>query len=188
MISDPSLVARAVACDWNNDIVITGNVIVNFYDAIAIYDFTTNCTLSNNYVANFIFEEWEDPPVHFFRVNDSKVIYNTLDGVYTQLGVFVEVFGGGGNTVTNNTVVSASSMDAPEIPILSSGPKLQAPDKSGVNLQDSYNNLIAHNRILGGDSDLGIPGYDTLLTLSLAGIVFAALIIKISLKKFRSRT
>lgn len=185
MISDPSLVARAVDCDYyNNDIVIDGNVIVNFYDGMYIYDFSTNVTISDNYVANFIFEEWEDAPVRFDRVNDSSVVYNMLDGVYTQLGVFAEVLGGGNNIVTDNTVVSADSVNIPEIPILSNNPKLQASGKSGVNLQGSYNNLIAHNKILGG-ADLEIPGYDTLLILSLAGIMFTALIVKICLKRFK---
>jgi len=181
MISDPALVARAVAVDYYcSDVDITGNVIVNFYSGMYINNHVVNCTISYNYVANFIFEEWEDAPVRFFRVNDSMATYNTLDGVYTQLGVFVEVFGGGGNIVTDNTAVSASSADIPEIPILS-----DVPDRSAVNLQDCYNNLIAHNRILGGESDAGIPGYDTLLTLSLAGIMFTALVIKISVKKLK---
>ncbi|MBA7716792.1 hypothetical protein ES703_125870 [subsurface metagenome] len=108
-----------------------------------------------------------------------------MDGVYTQLGVFVEVDGGGDNIVVNNTSVSAGSVDVPEIPILSNGPKLQAPDRSAINLQDCYSNLVAHNIILERDSDVGIPGYDTLLILSLAGIVFTALVIKISVKKFK---
>jgi len=186
MISDPILVARAVNLDFYcSEIDISGNVVVNFYDGMYINNHVVNCTLSYNYVANFIFEEWEDAPVRFSRVNNSEATYNILDGVYTQLGVFVQVSGGGGNTVTDNTAVSASSVNVPEIPILSDGPKLQAPDRSGVNLLDCYNNLIAHNRILGGESDLGIPGYDTLLILSLAGIVFTALVIKISLKKFK---
>lgn len=186
MVSDPiSIYARAIDCDWNDDILITGNVIVNFYDGILIYDFTTNCILSNNYIANFIFEEWEDPPVRFFRVNDSEAVYNMIDGVYAQLGVFADTIGGGDNLITNNSVVSRGSVDVPEIPILSSNPKLQAPDKSVVNLNDCFNNLIAHNRILSGGSDEAIPGYETLLILSLVGIVVGALVIKISFKKFK---
>jgi len=169
MISDPILYARALHCNlYCSEIDISGNVIVNFYDGMYINNHVVNCTISYNYVANFIFEEWEDAPVRINRVNNSEVTYNILDGVYTQLGIFVDVLGGGNNVVTDNTAVSASSVDIPEIPILSDGPKLQAPDRSGVNLQDCYFNLIAHNRILGGESDLGIPGYDTLLILSLA--------------------
>jgi len=163
---------------------VSGNVIVNFYEPMYM-DLVTNISLSNNYVANFIFEEWEGAPVRFFRVNDSEVVYNTLDGVYAKRGVFVDVLGGGNNIVINNTAISAGSADIPEIPILSGSPKLQATDRSVINLQDCYFNLIAHNRILESDSDLGIPGYDTFLLLGLAGIVFTALVIKICVKKVK---
>ena len=185
MISDPSLYARAFQADKDCGVLdVSGNVMVNFYEPMYLRE-VTNITLSNNYVANFVFEEWEDAPVSFYNVNNSEVIYNTLDGVYAQLGVFVEVGGGGNNIVVNNTVVSPGTVEIPEIPILSKGLKLQTPDKSGINLQDCYSNLVAHNRILESDSDLGIPGYEPILTLSLAGIVFTALVIKISVKKFK---
>lgn len=182
MISDPVLAARALQCDYyNNDIVIDGNVIVNFYSGMYFRD-VSNCTLSNSYVANFIFEEWGDPPVWFRQVNNSEVIYNTLDGVYAKTEFLVEIIGGGDNTVTDNKV-GASTVDIPDIPILSADPEQDALNNRGFSLRDCYNNLIAHNRMLGGDSDLGIPGYDALLTLSLAGIVFTVLVIKIWVKK-----
>lgn len=185
MISDPSLYARAFQADNDCSVLdVSDNVIVNFYSGMYFRD-VANITLSNNYVTNFIFEEWEDPPVWFYTVNDSEVIYNTLDGVYAQLGVFVDVLGGGDNIVINNTVVSPGTVEVPEIPILSIGPKPHAPDRSAINLQDCYSNLVAHNRILESESDLGIPGYEPILILSLAGIVFTALVIKTCLKKFK---
>lgn len=185
MIGDPYSSSRAFQAAGDCSVIdVSDNVVVNFYDPMYIAS-ATNISLSNNYVANFIFEEWGDAPVRFRQVNDSEVVYNTLDGVYAQKGVFVDVLGGGDNIVINNTAVSEGSVNVPEIPILSSGPKLQATDRSAINLQDCYSNLVAHNRILENDSDLGIPGYDTLLILSLAGIVFTALVIKTCLKKFK---
>ena len=185
MISDPSMYSRAFqsAGDCSN-INVSGNVIVNFYSGMYLSD-VTNITLSHNYIANFIFEEWEDPPVWFYTVNNSEVIYNTLDGVYAKTEFSVEIIGGMNNTVYDNKVVSTSSVNVPEIPILINVPKLHALDTRGFSLQDCYNNLIAHNIMLGGDTDSGIPGYDTLLTLSLAGIVFTALVIRIYMKKVK---
>ena len=185
MVSDSIRPARAIQCDFYcNDIDIIENVVVNFRNDLYIGNHVTGCILKGNYVANFIFKEWEDPPVHFSRVNDSQAVYNTLDGVYTQLGVFASVSGGGDNIITNNTEVSKDSVDIPEIPILSGDPKPHTPDKSGIGLSDCFDNLIAHNRIL-SSSEEAIPGYDALLILSLAGFMITVLVIKISVKKFK---
>jgi len=188
MINDPTyhMYSRAVNLDFYcSDIDMSGNIMVNFRNMMYISLNINNLTLRSNYVANFIFEEWNAAPVSFRGVHDSRVIYNILDGVYAKMGVFVSVSGGMNNIVQNNTVVSPDAVDVPFIPILSDSPKLQTLDRSAIDLQDCNNNLIAHNKILSGDSDsdLNIPGYDTLLTLSLAGIVFTALVIKICLKK-----
>ncbi|MFW9939455.1 MAG: NosD domain-containing protein [Candidatus Thorarchaeota archaeon] len=185
MVSDPALVARGVMVDaYCNDIYIIENVVVNFYSCMYVGNHITDCVVKGNYVANFIFKEWEDAPLRFTRVNDSDAIYNILDGVYTQLGVFATVSGGGDNIVTNNTKVSKGSVDVPEIPILSGDPKPSASEKSGIDLSDCYSNLVAHNRIL-SSSDEAILGYDTLLILSLAGFVIMVLVVKITIKKFK---
>ena len=182
MISNPVLGARAIKLSYNcNNFTIIRNKIFNFYDGMHFAIDIHNLTLRNNYITNTVFEEWEDPPVRFREVNNSKVIYNTLDGVYAQTGVFVQVLGGTGNTFFNNTIVSGG-VDVPEVPILSADPKLSAPDSSALNFEDCNYNLIAHNRIL-SSSDTGIPGYDTLLILGLFGIIFTTLAIRINLKK-----
>ena len=182
MISDPILISRAIQLDnYCTDVNITGNKIFNFYSGMLIDKYVTNATIKNNYITNTIFEEWDAPPVRFRQVNESKVIYNTLDGVYAQTGVFVEVLGGTNNTVFNNTIVSGG-IDVPEVPILSGSLKISAPDTGAVNLEDCNYNLVAHNRIL-SSSDAGIPGYDTLLILGLFGVIFTALAIRINLKK-----
>ena len=178
MISNPSVSQRAFAIDGNcENIVAVDNIIINFRSPMYLAN-VANLTLRDNYITNFIYKEWEDPPVIFDIVNDSKVTHNILDGVYAQTGVFVEVLGGSNNTVMNNTVVGGG-VDVPDTPVLSQT------DRSAVNLQNCNNNLVAHNRIL-SRSDTAIPGYDTLLLLSLFGVVFTVLIIKISMKKLKS--
>ena len=182
MVSDPSYYGRAFGIsNFCNDIFVCDNVIINYYDGMRIAN-AENVTLKNNYVANFIFDEWEDSPVQFDSVNNSEVIYNTLDGAYSQIGDFVYVYGGTNNTVFNNSIVSDGEFDVPEVPILSGSPKLSASDKTAMDLANCNYNLVAHNRIL-SSSEAGIPGYDALFILSLFGIVLAALIIKVNIKK-----
>ena len=183
MISDPVVqFGRAISVSGgSSDINITRNMIYNFYSPMYINSQITNITIQNNYLTNTVFKEWEDAPVRFRLVNTSKVIYNTLDGVYAQTGVFVDVIGGVNNTVFNNTIVSGG-VDVPDVPILSGSLKISAPDTSAVNLEDCNYNLVAHNRIL-SSSDADIPGYDTLLILGLFGVIFIALAIRINLKK-----
>ncbi|MFX1281125.1 MAG: right-handed parallel beta-helix repeat-containing protein [Promethearchaeota archaeon] len=184
MIGDPAMYSRAFefAYDCVN-IDIIGNKIFNFYEG-GYFDLNiVNLTLRRNYITNTVFKEWEDSPMHFRMVNDSKVIYNTLDGVYAQSGVFVDVLGGTNNTVFNNSIVSGGG-DKPTTPLLSSGLHMSASNRVAMNLEDCNFNLVAHNRIFKG-SALDIPSYDSFIVIGLIGVISATLIIKFSIRKLK---
>ncbi|MFW9879558.1 MAG: hypothetical protein ACFFG0_41310 [Candidatus Thorarchaeota archaeon] len=184
IIGNTSMLPRAFNVDNNcYNVTYSKNVVFNCHSGMYASRTVLKLKILNNYVANFVYKEWEDAPIYLSEVSGAQINYNTLNGVYAKLGVFTEVIGGGNNTIINNTLVSPYAVDIPDIPILSDGPKLHSSDRCGIGLQECYNNLVAHNLVIKRDSDTAIAGYDVLLTVSLVGIVGTILVIKLRIRK-----
>ena len=149
-------------------VLFEGNKLINCYYPIHIWGIR-NTTIKNNYILNTAFEDMK-VPIKLVEVNDSKVIYNAFDGLYSKLETFVLIIGGSGNNIVkNNTQVvnsTASSSASVCMPKFSS-----STDTNLLELENCYNNLIAHNRVYISRSGANILGYDIFVILGVLGII-----------------
>lgn len=162
------------------------NKILNFYDAIYIGQ-ANSVIADSNYVENTIWENYTASPIFLTLSNYSSIVSNTFAGSWAFSSFNVSEVDSSENTITNNTVVPGETIVfGPNM----SAPQLQQGGGSGVQLEKSHHNLIAHNIMLEATSDnpeetedLPIPGagniiqgFDLFILFGVFGVISVLLI------------
>ncbi|MFW9969339.1 MAG: NosD domain-containing protein [Candidatus Odinarchaeota archaeon] len=183
-------IAMESLCDNNT---ISNNKIRNFYDAIYIWT-SDNVTVKGNYAENNIWgADYHGFPIGFRYVDDSKIVYNVLAGVFAQGSFIINEVSCAGNVVENNTVITGDTwaFGPPELSVTSSlglpSLKTQQAPENVIKLEDSDNNYIANNIMIRPESSSNgaIYGYDMFLLLGLVSIASLVLVLIIRKKNMK---
>jgi len=193
MVSNNYMISNLTAAGFGRGIHVSSdnntlynNMIKNFYDAIYIGQ-ANNVIADSNYAENTIHESWDGSPICLTLSNFSSVIGNTLAGVWAFSSFNVSEDDSSDNTITNNTVVPGETIVF--------GPNMSAPQLqqggSGVKLEKSHHNLIAHNIMIeavdtpeepeepediGGAGNI-IQGFDLFILLGMFGVISVLLMV-----------
>ncbi len=166
----------------SNNNTITNNKIRNYYSGMGISS-SNNNLIEGNYLENTIFG-FDDHPILAFLINDTQIVRNVFAGAFAS-GTFevMEIHGSSGNIIANNTVVTGEPWTfGPETSgtVNLDTPKLQQNGGGGIKLDNSHNNLVAHNIMLGesaGGSGEVIYGFDIFILLGMFGVISVLLAI-----------
>ena len=206
-LSDNMTKGRAIHVDAGcHNMNITSNIIVNYNHGF-YGGKSDNFTIAENYMENNVMEINTDiHPVYLRESNHSKIIWNTLAGVFAY-GTFEIVNTGGiGNIVEFNTVIVNSTDFLNTTLVISSdfNPdrlNIQQDPANLITLSDCNYNYIGYNVMLlpvesssdpdntddpedpgdlvpDGGSEASIGGYDAILFVSIASVAILTIMIR----------
>ncbi len=186
MISDHTTAGfgKGIDVQWSDNVTVINNKIRNHYSAVKVLD-SSNVTVDSNYLENNIFDIYDAPPLELERSNDSSMIRNKLAGAYADAAFRISEVDSSGNTIINNTAITGEPLSfGPETAgVTLNSPKLQATPADTILIDQSHNNLIAHNRLLRSGSGVGsIQGFDIFVLMGMFGLI-SVLIVAIRRKK-----
>ena len=177
MVSDHTTAGKGRGLDLSstsNNNTISKNRILNYYEAIFATGLT-NIIVDGNYAENNIFEaDYNGRPIYLRWCNDSQIVRNTLAGAFAYGRFEVAQIDSADNVIEFNQIIVNATWDfaPPEMSSLQlSAPSLsQTTTKHLITLEESHRNYIAYNIMIIGASG-GIPSYDLVLLLGVAGVV-----------------
>jgi len=169
-----------ISIGQGDSLVISNNKIRDYYFPAGMSS-SVNITLSNNYIESTIWENYDGSPVFCNKVNDTSIVRNVLAGGFAFSTFEIYNSGGSGNTVINNTVISAEPLIfGPETSGVTSITPMTSQGSTGlISLTNSYNNLIAHNVMLGAGGNEGgaIHGFNIFIFMGMVGVISVLLIL-----------
>ena len=181
MISDHTTAGLGRGIDIQNseNVTVINNKVRNYYSPISAVN-SVGVIFDSNYAENTIFISFGAPPLRLKRSNDSSIINNVLAGAFADAAFRIGEIDSSGNTITDNTVVTGElwSFGPETAGAILNTPKIQADSVDTILLDESNNNLIAHNRLLRSGSDGGaIQGFDIFILMGMFGVISVLLII-----------
>ena len=181
MISDHTTAGfgKGIDVQWSNNVTVINNKIRNHYSSVKVLD-SSNVTVDSNYMENNIFDIYDAPPLELERSNDSSMVRNSLAGAYADAPFSISELDSSGNTIINNTAITGEPLAfGPETAkVRLNSPKLQATPADTILIDQSHNNLIAHNRLLRSGSGVGsIQGFDIFVLMGMFGVISVLLVV-----------
>ena len=182
MISDHTTAGLGIAIDVQNseNVTVIDNKARNYYHPNGVYN-SVNIIVDSNYLENTIFDIFDAPPLVLWRSNDSSIVRNVLAGAFADAAFRISEVDSSGNTITDNTVETGElwSFGPETAGAILNAPKLQAAPADTILIDQSHNNLIAHNRLLQGGSSgaESIQGFDIFILMGMFGVISVLLII-----------
>ena len=186
MISDQTTAGpgRAIEIQSDNNTAYN-NRIRNFYMPVGAFG-SDQVIIDSNYAENTIIDTLGSAPIYLSRCDNSSIVRNVLAGAYVGDAWLIGEVASSGNIIMNNTVTTGElwSFGPETAGAILNAPKLQADPVDTILLDQSNNNLIAHNRLLKGDSGAGaIPGFNIFILMGMIGVISVILLIIIKRNK-----
>ncbi len=182
LVSDHTTAGFGRAFDlvyFSNNIIITGNKVWNFREGMYVGR-AYNCIIKDNYFKNTIWgEDFDDHCIFITRTNNSQIIYNNFDGVYSNVSNIVVEFDCSDNTITDNRKQpGAKSLPIPLVSTYTNKLTTSESYEGLIDIRRSHNNLIAHNRQFVPGSGQLIPGYEVWIVTGLISISSISIILR----------